>query len=108
MNDESGTTIARRSFFFVNDERQTAVVEVDICKPLPSPHRTEEYMCSFRIRSEGSVKTETVFGVDELQALQLALAYLKAKLQEVNEASGSRLRWLGDEKGDLGIGLPEF
>jgi hypothetical protein len=44
----------------------------------------------------------------ELQALQLALGYLRAKLQQINEASGAQLRWLGDENGDLGIRLPDF
>ena len=60
-------------------------------------------MCSFRIRSGESEKIETVFGIDELQALQL-----KVKLQRLNEASDQQLRWIGDEDGDLGIRLPEF
>jgi hypothetical protein len=108
MPDEFGATIARRKFFRADDESRASVVEVEVCKPLPSPHLPDEYMCSFRIRSEGETDTQTVFGIDELQALQLALGYLKAKLQHMNEAAGSQLRWLGDETGDLGIRLPDL
>jgi hypothetical protein len=108
MAEELGITIARRSFFRRDDESQTPVVEVEVCAPLPSPHLAREHMCSFRIKSGGLMRTETVFGIDELQALQLALGYLRAKLQKINQASGSQLRWLGDENSDLGIRLPEF
>jgi len=108
MAEELGPTIARRSFFRAGDESRTPVVEVEVCVPLPSPHMAGEWMCSFRIKAEGSVRNEVVFGIDELQALQLALAYLRAKLRQINEASGSQLRWLGDENGDLGIRLPEL
>ncbi len=108
MDNELGTTIARRGYFRAGDESRTPVIDVEVGKPVPSPHMAGEFMCSFRIRSGEPEKIETVFGIDELQALQLALGYLKVKLQRLNEASDLQLRWIGDEDGDLGIRLPEF
>jgi hypothetical protein len=106
MNEELATSIARRAYFKASDKSRTPAVEIEIMKPQQSPHLDGEYMCSFRIKSKDSEITEAVFGIDELQALQLALAYVKAKLERINNASGLLLRWVGDETGDLGIKLP--
>lgn len=108
MDKKLGTVIARRSYFRASDESQTPIVQVEIGKPEPSPHMAQEFMCSFQIGSGGSGKIEIVFGIDELQALQLALGQLKFRLQRLNETIGLQLRWIGDENGDLGIRLPEF
>ena len=108
MIDEPGKTIARRSFYQVGDEAKTPIVQVEICTPSPSPHLAGEFMCSYRISSKGATKTETFYGVDELQALQLALADLKAKLERLNKASGYQFRWLEVESSDLGLRVPEF
>lgn len=65
-------------------------------------------MCSYRVNSENATKTEIVYGIDELQALQLALADLKATLDRLNKASGYQFRWLEDESTDLGMRIPDF
>lgn len=108
MVQELGTIIARRAYFGAKTEDAPPVVEVEIGKPLPSPHAADEFMCSFRIRSDGTDRTETVFGIDELQALQLALGYLKAKLRKLSEASYPNLHWVGDQGADFGIRIPEL
>ena len=64
-------------------------------------------MCSFRLKSAEVDVVETVYGIDELQALQLALGYLAAKLQTLRK-SGLQLRWVGGDDGDLGIRIPTF
>ena len=108
MKHELGSVIARRAYFDVGDMNRTSIVEVEIAAPVKSPHADHEFMCSFRIKSPGSEVTETVYGIDELQALQLALGYVEAKLRRLNTLSGLSLRWAGDEEGDLGIRIPTF
>jgi hypothetical protein len=105
MREELGVVIARRSYFGAADQTK---VEVELCAPVPSPHAPDEFMCSFRIRICDSEKSRTVFGIDELQVLQLALGQIHGELLRLNEKRGLQLRWVGDEQGDLGIriGLP--
>lgn len=45
-------------------------------------------------------------GIDSVQALQLAMKLLGGMLLRLNEKSGGKLRWEGDEEGDLGFPLP--
>jgi hypothetical protein len=108
VDQQLETVMARRQYFDANDEGKTPIVEVEIGIPLPSPHAPNEFMCSFRIRTAGEGKIETVYGVDELQALQLALGYLAATLRRLSGTLGMKLHWIGDENGDLGIGIPSF
>ena len=65
-------------------------------------------MCSFRVKSPISDRTETVYGVDALQALLLALGYLEAILQRLDSSSGLSLCWVGGEALDFGIRIPKF
>jgi hypothetical protein len=60
-------------------------------------------MCSFRIISPGSDEVKTAFGLDEFQALQLALRNIHVRLRILNDASKLQLMWIGDEHGDLGM-----
>ena len=108
MNRELGSIIARRKYFGLGDPSQTTLVEVEIGTPARSPQSGDEFMCSFSVTSQGSEQTETVYGIDELQALQLALGHLDAALRRLKSSSGLQLRWIGDETGDLGIRIPTF
>ncbi len=65
-------------------------------------------MCSFRVKSPTSDRMETVYGIDALQALLLALAYLEAILQRLDSSSGLLLCWVGGEPQDFGIRIPKF
>jgi hypothetical protein len=94
-------------------QREVAVlreeqVEVELFAPMQSPHREEEFMCSFCIKSLQGEEFKTTFGIDELQALQLALGHIQARLQVLNESSRLQLRWAGDDRGDLGIRIPVY
>jgi len=65
-------------------------------------------MCSFRVKSPTSDRTETVYGVDALQALLLTLGYLEVILRRLNGSLGLSLCWVGGEGRDFGIGIPRF
>ncbi len=112
MSKELQKIIARRYYFSAEDETRVPALEVELGAPLPSPHAADEFMCSFlvRLRGAGEIqeKSETVYGIDELQALQLALGHLEATLVRLSRSLGLRLRWMGDEDGDLGIRIPRF
>jgi hypothetical protein len=108
MKQELGTVIARRKYFSVGDKSRSAVLEVEIGIPARSPSADNEFMCSFRIRFGGSERTETVYGIDEMQVLQLALGYLQATLRGLENSSDLALSWAGEETGGLGIRIPNF
>lgn len=105
---EFGTVIARRSYFSSSDQSAKPTVEVEIGTPVSSLANEGEFSCSFRIRSADAELTETVYGADALQALQLVLGYLKLKLQMLGRDSGKPLRWMEGEASDLGINIPDF
>ncbi len=107
MRHEIGTVIARRHYFHSLDSA-TPFAEVEIGAPTKSPEADGEYMCSYRLRSSAAERAETVYGIDELQALQLALGDVEAKLRGIEQSAGVRLRWLGGQEGDLGIRIPSF
>ena len=102
MTEKVGKLIARR--VYSSAVNTAATIQVELFAPLPSPHRQDESMCSFRIISPPeSDEVKTTFGLDEFQALQLALRSIHVRLRILNDASGLQLRWIGDEHGDLGM-----
>jgi hypothetical protein len=62
----------------------------------------------FQNKARESEQTYTLFGVDELQALQLALGFAADRLRQMNLSLSLDLKWEGDENGDLGIHIPEI
>jgi hypothetical protein len=105
---EIGLSIARRTYFDAGDETRSPVVEIEVGKPIPSPFATGEFLCAFRVTEEGRSVLDSAFGIDEMQALLLALSNVKSHLNVLNEKRGGTLRWLGDEMGDLGLVLKDF
>src|SRR5438067_12043365 len=100
MKHELGNVIAERAYFRAGDNAQTPVVQVEIGMPGRSPHAEGEYMCSYRVKSPTSELTDTAYGIDALQALQLALGAVEARLRNLSRSSELALRWSGDENGD--------
>ena len=84
------------------------MLEVEIGAPARSPFAENEFMCSSRFIYAGSEQSQTAYGIDELQALQLALGDLHAALRRVEGSEGRALRWEGEEVGGLGIRIPNF
>lgn len=71
----------------------TAVVYKAVRCP---PHA---WCAEFAVRGQKTIIRGRAFGVDQLQALLLAVQGLRLKL----EALGAELRWIGGEHGDTGI-----
>jgi hypothetical protein len=101
MTENVGKLIASRVYSSAVNQR--AKIQVELFAPLESPHRQDESMCSFRIISPESEEVKTAFGLDEFQALQLALRSIHVRLRILNDTTGLQLRWIGDEHGDLGM-----
>lgn len=65
-------------------------------------------MCSFRVKSPHAERTETVYGIDGLQAMLLALGYVEAILSRLEPSLGFKLSWAGGEELGFGIRIPSF
>jgi hypothetical protein len=77
-------------------------VVVTIHEPQPE---AQNYFCSFLIEGIPATSIKGVYGVDAIQALQLALQTIGAILYTAPEYQHGRLRWL-DDSGDLGFPRP--
>src|SRR5688572_24665846 len=89
----SGPIVAER--FFEYDGRAKAV-RVRIRKPRRDP-KTRDHWCSFEMSGGNGARSFKVWGVDSLQALQLAIRAAGELLRE----EGGGLTWCGDP--DLGF-----
>jgi len=78
---------------------------VQIGKPCPFPDG-KDYYCPYRITGLGESKVRYAAGIDAVQALQLVMEIIGADLCSRNRSCGGRLRWEGDEGGDLGFPSP--
>jgi Domain of unknown function (DUF6968) len=107
MKPKPGRPIVRRRYFDPAAAKRT-VVEVEIDAPAKSPKRQDEFMCSLRIKAPVSNEETTVYGVDEMQALLLALGYVKSILHRLDETLGLSLCWVGGDAADFGIRIPKF
>jgi len=101
-----GSVIATRAYFSARNAGGAPVVTVQIGAPIKSSKAEDEFMCSFRLISPGVEQTQTIYGIDELQALQLALAHVDAHLRRIDKGMG--LHWIGGSEGDLGIRIPDY
>jgi hypothetical protein len=77
--------------------QQTFEVKVRFGKPVPHPKG--DWMCPFQITGAGDGCTEEIFGIDAVQALQLAMFAAGAKLERIRE--NVKLSFLDDD--DLGF-----
>ena len=107
MNAKLGPVIASRRYFRAGDVNPEVVVDVEIAAPVKSPD-SDAFICSVRVNSPTADRIETVHGIDELQALLLAMGYLQAILHELEKSSIGSLNWAGGEAQDYGIRIPQF
>lgn len=99
-----GQVIASRRLYLIGDEKNK--ISVLIGKPRKFPD-SSDYYCPFQILGIRSEKVHFSAGVDAIQALQLAMNMIGALLYTSGEARKNRLRWEGDENGDLGFPRPK-
>jgi hypothetical protein len=77
---------------------QNREVLVTIGKPAGTPGVAGEFYCPIRITGFGEEEFVTaIFGVDEFQAVELALRFVGWRLADINAKNGGRLRWLDQE-----------
>jgi len=108
MKKQFGTVIAARTYIVGTTSTQARAVHVEIAAPAKSPHAEHAFSCAFRVKSSGHNRIETVYGIDALHALLLALGYLEAILHRLRVPGGVSLHWAGGEDEHFGIRIPDF
>jgi hypothetical protein len=84
------------------------MLQIELGKPMPFRDYPDEYTCSLRIKSGDLEDFKVIHGMDEFQALLLTLGYLKAKLEQFSNSSGTKITWIAGEEEDIGIRLPDL
>ena len=100
-----GQVIATRAIRYDGSNEVAFVVNIG----LPQPYRDAgDYYCPIQIAptSTDDAPISYSVGIDSVQALQLAMKNTGGILFGINEKCGGKLRWDGDENGDLGFPLP--
>jgi hypothetical protein len=100
-----GQVIATRSIRYEGSKDVAFVVNIG----LPQPFRDAgDFYCPVQITPSSGDEAPVSYsvGIDSVQALHLAMKNAGGILFGINESCGGRLRWDGDENGDLGFPLP--
>lgn len=100
-----GEVIAERKFSVVSTPEGEDVVKILLGKPEKLPDGPDFY-CPFQIVGMGPDKVRCAYGIDAFQAIQLAMTAIGAFLKSLCESEGAKLRWEGDDGGDLGFPSP--
>ncbi len=79
-------TIAERKIDIVLSDGKTGFLRVQIGRPVRDPDPKRDWYCPIRIRGMGKDRAHVFYGIDSLQALQMALCILDA---EVRSFAGS-------------------
>ncbi len=84
--------VAERCLVFRDGSIEAREVRVTVGKPTKS--NDDEYSCQIQILGLGDEHTRSIYGVDSMQALQLALRFVSEMLQNYRD----ELRWLGNKE----------
>ena len=103
MEIEIGDVIASRKLKVISGPDGGSIVEVLLGRPRPTPD-ARDFLVPYLIKSTASEKRQCAVGIDEFQALQLALKILDAELEAFERRNNLKLFWEGDDSGDLGFG----
>lgn len=87
--DSVGEVIATRLLELAGDP--VAEVLVKIGKPERSEHN--DFCCRVQVTGLGDERVHGIFGVDSVQALELAMRFLGSELQHLNTQYKGQLRW---------------
>lgn len=73
-------------------------------KPTETDDRNGDWQCDYRIEDLGNSKTRKAVGVDQIQAIMLALTYLSTTLYFSDDYKEGKLSWEGGmSPSDLGL-----
>lgn len=95
MQIELGDVIATRTLAL--DGKDTITVRIG--RPVTEPDGT--VFCYYQVLGVGSGRVRRAGGVDEIQALTLAMKIAAADLYASDEGKAGRITWLGEK--DLGL-----
>src|SRR5215203_2965159 len=98
--------IARRELMLVAADGGERQVSVLFARPRKDPRFGRDYICEWQASALAAGHIHTVYGVDEVQALELALCKAGITLQTSREAHEGRLFWL--ERGQTDLGFPKL
>lgn len=103
---EISEVIAERRLSIVG--QPDVVVRILLGKPhRPDPSNNNYVLCPHQILGIGDQKVRSAAGVDDFQALQLAMEMIGSVLYFVlNRECGGALRWEAGRSGDLGFPVP--
>ncbi len=99
LNEQIKDVIAIRKLSLDSSDREITVV-------LGRPQKITDslgYDCEFQIRGIGSGEVKYARGLDAIQAIQSAMFLIGIDLEFMNQGVANKLRWEGDEEGDLGF-----
>ena len=97
--DTIGEVIAIRQLFLVDEPRREILVKIG--KPQLSEHN--DYVCPIQVAGIGEERVFGIYGVDSVQALELAMRSLGSELQRLNTQHQGRIRWGMLPKGWFGF-----
>ena len=100
MSTELGDVIATRKLYRLDDPGAAIIIKFG--KPQRTPGH-DDFFCPTQIVGIGDERVESTYGIDAVQALQLAMKWMGASLVRLNAEVGNTLRWEGDENGSYGL-----
>jgi hypothetical protein len=98
--------IARRELILVAADGVDRPAHVLFARPRKVPRLGGDYMCEWQAPELSAGRIYAAYGVDEVQALELALQMAGITLQTCREAREGRLFWL--ERGHSDLGFPRL
>ncbi len=102
MPTEIGSAIAERLLHCDDPDEGHRVIRVLLGAPQQSKEPPSDWYCPWQIVGLGDEKVRAAYGVDAIQALQLVMRMIGAKLH-AQTAHGVRLWWLEESSSDLGF-----
>ncbi|QEX16474.1 hypothetical protein FRZ44_17680 [Hypericibacter terrae] len=88
----------------LSESRAPVVIQVGCPEKRPNGH---DYYCAYRVLGLGNDRVRSASGVDQMQALLLALRKMGAELYSCGEYKTGKLYWLEMGNKDLGLPTPE-
>jgi len=99
-----GQVIASRRIRSEGSNETAYLVKIGLPQQFPSM----DYYCPVQVSGEREDNGKVMYsaGIDSVQALQLGMKLAGGILFGLNQTCGGKLRWEGDENGDLGLPIP--
>jgi len=93
---DANNVIAGRILYLTKPDGSESEVRVSVGMPQPFED-LRDYWVPYRISGSGIEKEFYAGGIDEIQALQLALVSIGSELQALSRKLGGRLKWNTEE-----------